>query len=104
MIGGLYGLSVDGAFFGESMFSVRRDASKIALVHLVARMARSNMRLLDCQFYTRHLGQFGAIEITADAYLELLEQTQDDGTWFEGHLTNAELLEFMAEHAAHQSA
>ena len=104
LVGGLYGLSVHGAFFGESMFSVRRDASKIALVHLVARMARSGMRLLDCQFYTRHLGQFGAVEITADAYLECLEQTQDDGTWFEGHLTNAELLKFIAKHTKQPSA
>ena len=104
LVGGLYGLSLHGAFFGESMFSVRRDASKIALVHLVARMARSGMRLLDCQFYTRHLGQFGAVEITADAYLECLEQTQDDGTWFEGHLTNAELLKFIAKHTKQPSA
>ena len=63
LVGGLYGVSLDGAFFGESMFSRRRDASKVALVHLVARLIAGGYRLLDAQFMTEHLTQFGAVEI-----------------------------------------
>lgn len=63
LVGGLYGVSLRGAFFGESMFSRRRDASKVALVHLVARLIAGGYRLLDAQFMTEHLGQFGAQEI-----------------------------------------
>jgi leucyl/phenylalanyl-tRNA---protein transferase len=58
--GGLYGVALGGAFFGESMFSRRTDASKAALVHLVARLRFGGFRLLDAQFWTDHLGQFGA--------------------------------------------
>ncbi|HEY2356527.1 MAG TPA: leucyl/phenylalanyl-tRNA--protein transferase [Phenylobacterium sp.] len=64
LVGGLYGVSLDGAFFGESMFSRRRDASKVALVHLVARLLAGGYRLLDAQFMTEHLSQFGAVEIS----------------------------------------
>lgn len=64
LVGGLYGVSLQGAFFGESMFSLRRDASKIALVHLVARLLAGGYRLLDAQFMTEHLTQFGATEIS----------------------------------------
>ena len=60
LVGGLYGVSLGGAFFGESMFSVARDASKVALVHLVARLRLGGYRLLDTQFVTAHLSQFGA--------------------------------------------
>ena len=60
LVGGLYGVSLGGAFFGESMFSRRRDASKVALVHLVARLIAGGYRLLDSQFMTAHLTQFGA--------------------------------------------
>jgi len=74
LCGGLYGLSIGGAFFGESMFSSRRDASKVALVHLVARLRRGGFRLLDTQFITSHLAQFGAIEVPRTHYLSLLEQ------------------------------
>jgi leucyl/phenylalanyl-tRNA--protein transferase len=72
LVGGLYGVSLGGAFFGESMFSRERDASKVALVHLVARMKAGGYALLDTQFLTRHLSQFGAIEIPREAYLERL--------------------------------
>lgn len=64
LAGGLYGVSLGGAFFGESMFSRARDASKVALVHLVARLILGGYRLLDAQFMTDHLTQFGALEIS----------------------------------------
>ena len=72
LVGGLYGVTLGGAFFGESMFSRERDASKIALVHLVARLKRGGWRLLDTQFLTGHLSQFGAVETPQTAYLKLL--------------------------------
>ena len=72
LVGGLYGVTLGGAFFGESMFSRERDASKIALVHLVARLKRGGWRLLDAQFLTGHLSQFGAIETPQAAYLTKL--------------------------------
>jgi leucyl/phenylalanyl-tRNA--protein transferase len=68
LVGGLYGVSLGGVFFGESMFSRARDASKVALVHLVARMRLTGYRLLDTQFVTTHLSQFGAIEIPRADY------------------------------------
>ena len=74
LVGGLYGLKLGAAFFGESMFSDERDASKVALVHLVARLRRGGFKLLDTQFLTGHLAQFGAIEIERDDYLKLLDQ------------------------------
>lgn len=63
LVGGLYGVSIGGAFFGESMFSRVTDASKVALAHLVARLRLGGFRLLDTQFVTEHLQQFGAVEI-----------------------------------------
>ncbi len=72
LVGGLYGVTLGGAFFGESMFSRERDASKIALVHLVARLKRGGWRLLDTQFLTGHLSQFGAMETPQATYLEML--------------------------------
>lgn len=73
LVGGLYGVTLGGAFFGESMFSRERDASKVALVHLVARLKRGGWRLLDTQFLTGHLSQFGAVETSQAAYLRLLQ-------------------------------
>ena len=75
MVGGLYGLQLGAAFFGESMFSTERDASKVALVHLVARLRRGGFMLLDTQFFTGHLAQFGALEIKRDASLVRLDET-----------------------------
>ena len=72
LVGGLYGVSLGGAFFGESMFSRARDASKIALCHLAARLIQSGYTLLDTQFLTEHLRQFGAIEIDRSNYKERL--------------------------------
>ncbi len=77
LVGGLYGVALGSAFFGESMFSRARDASKVALVHLVARMRIGGFRLLDTQFVTNHLAQFGAIEIPRDAYKALLAEAVD---------------------------
>jgi len=72
LVGGLYGVSLGAAFFGESMFSLRRDASKVALVYLVARLKHGGFRLLDTQFVTSHLAQFGVIEIPRSDYKILL--------------------------------
>jgi leucyl/phenylalanyl-tRNA--protein transferase len=72
LVGGLYGVSLGAAFFGESMFSRRTDASKICLVHLVERMKAKGFVLLDTQFTTEHLKTFGAIDVPKDDYLKLL--------------------------------
>ena len=72
LVGGLYGVAIGGAFFGESMFSSENNASKIALANLVARLRFSKFKLLDIQFVTQHLLSFGAIEITSDEYLTKL--------------------------------
>ena len=73
LVGGLYGLAMGRAFFGESMFSRETDASKVALAWLVARLKIGGFELLDCQFMTDHLASLGAIEITQGKYLKLLE-------------------------------
>lgn len=72
LVGGLYGVSLGAALFGESMFSRERDASKVALVHLVARLKLGGYLLLDTQFITEHLAQFGTIEISKRAYRQRL--------------------------------
>ena len=73
LVGGLYGVQLGAAFFGESMFSRARDASKMALVQLVDMLNRGGFTLLDTQFLTGHLTQFGAIEIPRHDYLRLLQ-------------------------------
>jgi len=72
LVGGLYGVELGGAFFGESMFSRATDASKAALAHLIARLRAGGYALLDTQFLTTHLAQFGAIEIGREPYRALL--------------------------------
>ncbi len=72
LAGGLYGVSIGAAFFGESMFSRRSDASKVALVHLAARLRLGGYRLLDTQYLTPHLARFGGIEISRARYHRLL--------------------------------
>jgi leucyl/phenylalanyl-tRNA--protein transferase len=74
LVGGLYGVAIGGVFFGESMFSFVRDASKVALVHLVARLRLGGFRLLDTQFVTTHLAQFGAEEVAREEYKTRLTQ------------------------------
>jgi leucyl/phenylalanyl-tRNA--protein transferase len=73
LVGGLYGVRIGGAFFGESMFHTARDASKVALVHLVARLRRGGFTLLDTQFVTDHLARFGTVEVSRRKYHRLLE-------------------------------
>jgi len=77
LVGGLYGVSMGGVFFGESMFSKTRDASKVALVHLVIRLRLGRYLLLDTQFVTTHLAQFGAEEVPRDEYKERLAAAVD---------------------------
>ena len=74
LAGGLYGVSLGAVFFGESMFSRENDASKVALVHLVARLRLGGFRLLDTQFLTPHLARFGGIEISRARYHRLLAE------------------------------
>ena len=76
LVGGLYGLAIGGAFCGESMFSRSRDASKVALAWLVARLKVGRFPLLDCQFMTDHLASLGAVEISQQAYLEELKRVR----------------------------
>ncbi|MDH4982562.1 leucyl/phenylalanyl-tRNA--protein transferase [Hyphomicrobium sp. D-2] len=77
LVGGLYGVALNGAFFGESMFSFERDASKIALLHLAARLIHGRFRLLDTQFVTDHLRQFGTVELNREEFHRALEQALD---------------------------
>lgn len=95
LVGGLYGVALGGAFFGESMFSRARDASKVALVHLVARLRMGGFRLLDTQFVTTHLARFGAHEIPRDAYKGRLARALDlPALWLaapEAHLLETEI-------------
>jgi leucyl/phenylalanyl-tRNA--protein transferase len=86
LVGGLYGVTVGGAFFGESMFSRQRDASKVALVHLVARLIKGGFRLLDCQFMTEHLRSFGAVEIPRERFRVLLADAIDRTATFQREL------------------
>lgn len=88
LVGGLYGVQLGAAFFGESMFSLERDASKVALVHLVARLKRGGFLLLDAQFMTEHLAQFGAIAISRHAYLDRLEAAVAKDADFKSDWTN----------------
>jgi leucyl/phenylalanyl-tRNA--protein transferase len=84
LVGGLYGVALGGAFFGESMFSRVSDASKVALAHLVARLRLGGFRLLDTQFVTEHLRQFGAIEISRARYHRRLAQALAVKAYFPG--------------------
>lgn len=99
LVGGLYGVSLRGAFFGESMFSRVRDASKVALVHLMARLKYGGFNLLDTQFVTEHLSLFGALEVPRERYHELLDDAMAvDATYFsrlEPELEASLLSEFM---------
>jgi leucyl/phenylalanyl-tRNA---protein transferase len=82
LVGGLYGVRLGGAFFGESMFHRVRDASKVALVHLVERLKQGGFTLLDTQFVTPHLEQFDATEIGREEYLrQLANALHIDATW-----------------------
>src|SRR5476649_1840846 len=83
LVGGLYGVSLGGAFFGESMFHRARDASKVALVHLVARLIAGGFVLLDTQFVTDHLRSLGAVEVTRQKYCAMLDDAiEGDADFF----------------------
>lgn len=96
LVGGLYGLSLGSAFFGESMFSRATDASKVALAYLVAVMKKGGYTLLDTQFVTEHLAQFGAIEIPRRDYLRLLAQALDRPASFQGGLPIDEVVDLLS--------
>lgn len=95
LVGGLYGVSLGGAFFGESMFSFARDASKVALCHLAARLRRGGFSLLDSQFVTDHLRQFGAQEIVRADYKRRLAAALKLDADFQPELSPAELEDFI---------
>ncbi len=95
LVGGLYGVSLGAAFFGESMFSIVSDASKVALVHLVARLRKSGFLLLDTQFETPHLRRFGVVEIPRDSYREQLARAVRTPAQFPSELTDSELAAFL---------
>lgn len=80
LVGGLYGVKLGRAFFGESMFSTATDASKVALAWLVARLRAGNFALLDCQFMTEHLASLGAISVSRGAYVAFLASALGSGT------------------------
>ncbi|MEX2127072.1 MAG: leucyl/phenylalanyl-tRNA--protein transferase [Xanthobacteraceae bacterium] len=97
LVGGLYGVRLGRAFFGESMFHRERDASKVALVHLVARLRRNGFRLLDAQFITEHLWQFGAVEVEREKYQRLLaDAVRGDAAIGGAPLSGAACLELIA--------
>lgn len=99
LVGGLYGVSLGAAFFGESMFHRETDASKIALVHLVAILRRGGYRLLDAQFVTDHLATLGAVEVAGRAYRAMLGAAvaieADSSTWSAPPMRGAEALDLV---------
>jgi leucyl/phenylalanyl-tRNA--protein transferase len=98
LAGGLYGIKLGHAFFGESMFRVERDASKVALVHLVALLRAAEVRLLDAQFMTEHLWQFGAIEVERADYQKILGAAlRGEAEFITTPLTGADALALIAQ-------
>ncbi|MCJ7421797.1 leucyl/phenylalanyl-tRNA--protein transferase [Sphingomicrobium astaxanthinifaciens] len=84
LVGGLYGIALGGAFFGESMFSTMTDASKVALAWLVARLRVGGFSLLDCQFMTDHLERLGAVAVPRERYLQMLSEALSPGSGASG--------------------
>lgn len=82
LVGGLYGLTLGSTFCGESMFSIKTDASKIALVHLVGRLKAKGFKLLDSQFHNPHLDQFGLYEMPQDEYVAMMQAGLKDRVEF----------------------
>ncbi|MEP4769694.1 MAG: leucyl/phenylalanyl-tRNA--protein transferase [Roseibium sp.] len=89
LVGGLYGVSLNGVFFGESMFTFRTDASKVCLAHLVARLIKGGYSLLDTQFVTDHLSKFGTLEIPQEDYNARLSEALQHETDFYALSPNA---------------
>ncbi len=104
LVGGLYGLSLGSAFFGESMVSRETNASKIALAHLVARLRKGGYTLLDTQFVTEHLARFGAVEIPRRDYLQLLADAIGRKAVFYGDLPGAEVLALLSSQSRTQTS
>lgn len=96
LVGGLYGVSLGGAYFGESMFSRETDASKVGLVHLVARLRGAGYTLLDSQFITRHLRRFGAVEIPRSEYRQRLAEAMKLTTDFSREPTREDIESVLA--------
>ena len=97
LLGGLYGVALGGAFFGESMFSVERDVSKIALVHLCGRLIAGNFVLLDTQFVTDHLRQFGTVEVDREEFQSRLEDALNVPTDFHRLASDSSPEEILAQ-------
>jgi leucyl/phenylalanyl-tRNA--protein transferase len=100
LVGGLYGVSLGAAFFGESMFSLARDASKVALTHLIGRLIVGGYRLLDTQFLTSHLAQFGAQDIPRAHYRKRLSQAlaaQADFVAMDAYAPGASVLQAISQ-------
>jgi leucyl/phenylalanyl-tRNA--protein transferase len=103
LVGGLYGVRLGGAFFGESMFSRATDASKVALVHLVAKLKASGFTLLDTQFITGHLTRFGAMEIPRDDYRQRLATAIATPVQFDPAADDWPSVEALLQEATHTS-
>jgi leucyl/phenylalanyl-tRNA---protein transferase len=98
LIGGLYGVRLGAVFFGESMFHTQRDASKIALVHLAALLKNGGFTLLDTQFVTPHLAQFGAKEVPRRLYKRLLKEAlKSEARWSHTPLTGEQAMAILAQ-------
>lgn len=95
LVGGLYGVSLGTAFFGESMFSRERDASKIALTYLVCRLSKAGFHLLDSQFITKHLEQFGAVEVPRSHYRTMLAESLQSIVGFMDNYREDEILDYL---------
>ncbi len=96
LVGGLYGVALGAAFFGESMFSREADASKVALAHLVMRLDKGGYSLLDTQFATPHLERFGVIEIPRDTYRTQLSQALTTRASFPIEISDLEIGSFLS--------
>jgi leucyl/phenylalanyl-tRNA--protein transferase len=97
LAGGLYGVALGAAFFGESMFSRETDASKVALAHLVLRLRKGGFRLLDTQFATPHLAHFGVVEIPRDEYRAQLGQALTTRASFPCEVSKADVAAFLTQ-------
>lgn len=82
LVGGLYGIAIQGAFFGESMFSRKENASKVALYFLINHLIEKKFKLLDVQFITPHLKMFGAVEVSLEEYHKLLDEAYSEKIFF----------------------
>lgn len=103
LVGGLYGLQLGSAFFGESMFSRVTDASKVALCHLVARLIGGGFTLLDTQFITEHLERFGAIEIPRAAYHRMLNDALKRQARFDGDYPSTRVVSLLKQSSTQTS-